>query len=209
MLPEKTIERLSIYRRILLVNKQKGKEYIFSHEIAGQLHLTSVQVRRDIMLIGYSGTQRKGYDIQKLMECISQVLDDDKGLNSIIIGMGNLGKAISTYFDGKRNKIDIVAAFDSDNKKTDRVISGIWCYHTSDLEAIIQEKKVSLAILSLSPDAAQEITDRLIFSGIRGILNFTSVPLNVSPDVYLENYDMVTSLEKVAYFVKENHMQNR
>ncbi|HXK81344.1 MAG TPA: redox-sensing transcriptional repressor Rex [Bacteroidales bacterium] len=209
MLPEKTIERLSQYRRLLLANKQKGKENIFSHEIAVQLHLTSVQVRRDIMLIGYSGTQRKGYNIDLLIEKISSILDDEKGLNSIIIGMGNLGKAISTYFYGKRNKIDIVAAFDIDIKKTGRLISGVWCYHTSDLETIIKEKQISLAILALAPEAAQDITDRIIFAGVKGILNFTSVPLNVLPNVYLENYDMVTSLEKVAYFVKENHLQNR
>lgn len=209
MLPEKTIERLSQYRRLLLVNKQTGKDHIFSHEIAVQLHLTPVQVRRDIMLIGYTGTQRRGYNIDLLIEKISSILDDPKGLNSIIIGMGNLGKAITTYFYGKRSKIDIIASFDNDTKKTGRLISGVWCHNTSELESVIKEKQISLAILSLAPEAAQDITDRIIFAGIRGILNFTSVPLNVSPDVYLENYDMVTSLEKVAYFVKENHMQNR
>lgn len=208
MLPEKTIERLSLYRRILLVNKEKGKDYIFSHQIASQLHLTPVQVRRDIMLIGYSGTQRKGYNIKELVECISLILDDQDGLNAIIIGMGNLGKAITTYFLGKRSKIDIIAAFDADLEKTNRVISGIWCYNINKLEEIVKEKKVSLAVLALSPDAAQDITDRLVSSGIKGILNFTSIPLNVSQNVYLENYDIVTSLEKVAYFVKENNLQN-
>lgn len=205
MIPEKTIERLSLYRRILINNKAKGKEYMFSHELASQLHFTPVQVRRDIMLIGYSGTQRKGYDVNELINKISTILDPEESENTIVIGMGHLGKAITNYFNTQQAKIDIVASFDNDSTKVDRIISGIMSYHIDNLEMIIGEKCVSIAILTLPPAQAQEVCDRLIYAGVKGVLNFTGVPLNVSPDVYLENYDMVTSLEKVAYFVKSSH----
>lgn len=202
MIPEKTIERLSLYRRILLNNKKKGKEYIFSHELASQLHFTPVQVRRDIMLIGYSGTQRKGYSIDELINKISVILDPKTSENTIVIGMGHLGKAITNYFNTQQCKIEIVASFDNDSTKVDRIIAGIMSYHIDTLEMIVDEKNVSIAILTLPPSYAQDVCDRLIYAGVKGILNFTGVPLNVSPDIYLENYDMVTSLEKVAYFVK-------
>ena len=202
MLPEKTIERLSQYRRVLISYQEQGNEYVYSHELAGLLHLTSVQVRRDIMLMGYSGTQRKGYSITQLIENISNLLDSPERQNAVIIGMGHLGKAITNYFNSKRSKIEIVAAFDNDSTKVDRIISGIKSYHIDSLEMILKDLNVKIAILTLSPKGAQDITDILVYSGIKGVLNFTSVPLHVPEDVYLENYDMITSLEKVAYFVK-------
>ncbi|MDD4149964.1 MAG: redox-sensing transcriptional repressor Rex [Bacteroidales bacterium] len=203
MLPEKTIERLSMYRRVLQTYQDNQSEFIYSHELASLLHLTPVQVRRDIMLIGYTGTQRKGYSVRELIEKISQILDGGAQINAVVIGMGHLGKAITNYFNSKRSKIEIVAAFENDSTKINRIISGIKSYHIDNLEMLIEKNHATIAILSLSPREAQEITDRLVFAGIKGILNFTSIPLNVPEDVYLENYDMVTSMEKVAYFVKE------
>lgn len=204
MLPEKTIERLSLYRRVLLSHQERGNDFIYSHELASLLHLTSVQVRRDIMLMGYSGTQRKGYSVQELVGRIAEILDGSGRMNAVIIGMGHLGKAITNYFNAKRSKIDIVAAFDNDSTKVDRIISGIKSYHIDSLEMMLEELDCKIAILALSPKGAQDVVDILVYNGIRGILNFTSVPLHVPENVYLENYDMITSLEKVAYFVKQN-----
>ncbi|HOK38387.1 MAG TPA: redox-sensing transcriptional repressor Rex [Bacteroidales bacterium] len=204
MIPEKTIERLSKYRRYLLEKLEKQEEYLYSHELAAALHLTPEQVRRDIMLIGYTGTQRKGYSIKELIDVISKILDEDKKINAVIIGMGHLGKAISNYFSIKRSNIEIVAAFDIDSNKVDRIISGIKSYHVDNLDLIINETDAKIAILTLSPAGAQDITDQLVYAGIKGILNFTSITLRVPEDVYIENYDMITSLEKVAYFVKES-----
>lgn len=203
-LPQKSVERLSQYRRILFQNMGKGKEYIYSHELASQLHLTPVQVRRDIMLIGYSGTQRKGYVIEDLINCIGEILDNNTEIKAAIIGMGNLGKAITNYFSNQHSKIEITAAFDTDDQKTNRVISNIRCYHISKLKEKMEELNISIAIMTLSPEHAQEITDKLVLYGIRGILNFTSVSLNLPDHIYVEDYDMVTSLEKVVYFVNNN-----
>ncbi len=204
MLPEKTVERLSKYRRFLLSRIDQDIEFIYSHELASALHLTAEQVRRDIMLIGYTGNQRKGYALKNLIEVISKILDGESKINAIIIGMGHLGKAISNYFSFKRSNIEIVAAFDNDATKVDRLISGIKSYHINNLEMILQENDVKIAILTLSSASTQNITDQLVSLGIKGILNFTSVTLKVPDNIFVENYDMITSLEKVAYFVKEN-----
>ncbi len=203
MLPEKTIERLSLYRRVLLNYKDNNNEFIFSHELAALLHITPVQVRRDIMLMGYTGTLRKGYAVLELIENISQILDDDQKSCAVVIGMGHLGKAITNYFNSKRSKIEIVAAFENNSSKVDTIISGIRTYHIDNLEMILEESGATIAILALSPRQAQEITERLVSTGVRGILNFTSVPIKVPEEIFLENYDMVTSMEKLAYFVKE------
>ena len=202
MLPERTVERLSEYRRSLLQCLEEGKTYIFSHELAELHHNTAVQVRRDIMFIGYTSMQRKGYDVRELIEVIGDILDSEEGLNVAVIGVGNLGRAVTTYFIGKRSKLNIIATFDVDTNKIDRVISGVKCYPLSRLKEVVESHKISIAIMTVPADSATEVSAQLVEAGIKGVLNFTTVPLPVAPDVYLDEYDMITSLEKVAYFVK-------
>jgi redox-sensing transcriptional repressor len=204
-LPEKTVERLSEYRRTLLNCLSMGKTHIFSHELAQLHNITAVQVRRDIMFIGYSSMQRKGYDVREMIEVIGNIIDSDEGLNVAIVGIGNLGRAITHYFMGKRSKLNIVAAFDVDQSKIDRVISGVKCYALQTFAEVVKELDISIALLTVPADAASETTEMIVMGGIKGILNFTTMPLNVPSNVYLEEYDMITSLEKVAYFVKKQH----
>ncbi len=201
-LPEKTVERLSEYRRTLFQCLAKGKTHIYSHELAGLQNITAVQVRRDLMLIGYSSMKKRGYDAQELIDVIGKLIDHRKGLNVAVVGMGNLGRAVTTYFSGKRQKLDVVATFDVDENKVNRVISGVKCHHISDLKVVVERDDITIAIIASPPDTAASIAELLVLAGIKGILNFTTTPLNVPSNVYLEEYDMITSMEKVAYFVK-------
>jgi len=203
LLPEKTVERLSQYRRALLNIFSENKLHIFSHEIAHMLHLTSVQVRRDLMLIGYSGSQRKGYDIKKLIHLIGDIIDSSKGQKVALIGVGNLGRAIIRYLNKKNSNLKIVAAFDVNPEKVNKEVSGVNCHHFDLLPKILKKEKISIGIISVPAEQAIIVADSLVKSGIKGILNFTTAPLNISEDVFLEEYDMITSLEKVAYFSKK------
>ena len=205
-LPGKTVERLSEYRRTLLACLNEKRNFIFSHDLAARLHITAVQVRRDLMLIGYSSAHRKGYDVKELVDTISAIIDSDEGMNVAIVGIGNLGRALAGYFKGKRSKLNLVASFDNDPQKTGKVISGVKCYPYDDLERMKEELKIQIAILTVPADFAKQIAEETIRFGIKGILNFTTVPLNVPSGVFLEEYDMITSIEKVAYFVKENRL---
>lgn len=182
-----------------------GKTHIYSHELANMLNLTAVQVRRDIMLMGYSTSQKKGYDINELVNVIGSILDTRKGQNVAVIGIGNFGRAITGYFMGKRSKLNIVATFDTDLSKINRVISGVNCYPIQQLPELVKSLNITIAILTVPPDHASRVAEALVIAGIKGILNFTSVPLNIASNVHLEDYDMITSIEKVAYFVKKNN----
>jgi len=155
------------------------------------------------MLIGYSSVQKKGYDVKELIATIGVIIDSDQGQNVAVIGIGNLGQAITSYFKGKRSKLNIVASFDNDPRKVNRLISGVQCYHIDQLENIVKEHNINIALLTVPPDFAWSTANAAIKSGIKGLLNFTTVPLNVPPNIYLEEYDMITSIEKLAYFVKE------
>lgn len=203
-LPEKTVERLSEYRRTLLDCLNQGKSHIFSHELAALLHNTAVQVRRDMMLMGFTSMQRKGYAIKELIEAIGELIDTTEGLNVAVVGAGNLGRAITGYFRGKRSKLNIVATFDIDPEKIGRMIAGVKCYSLDDFQKLTIDLQISIAILTVPPEHSRKTADFIAANGIKGILNFTTVPLNMPPHVYLEEYDMITSLEKIAYFVK-NH----
>ena len=147
-IPEKTIERLSEYRRTLLASHKQGITHIFSHVLAGIHGITAVQVRRDLMLIGFSSDTKKGYDVQVLIEYISRILDSPSPMNIAVLGMGHLGQAITKYFNGKGLKLKITAAFDVDPEKVGKTIDGIPCYHMDSFEEVVEDKDISIVIVS-------------------------------------------------------------
>ena len=145
-IPEKTIERLSEYRRTLLASHKQGITHIFSHVLAGIHGITAVQVRRDLMLIGFSSDTKKGYDVQVLIEYISKILDSPTPMNIAVLGMGHLGQAITKYFNGKGLKLKITASFDVDPEKVGKIIDGIPCYHMDTFEEVVEDKDISIVV---------------------------------------------------------------
>ncbi|MBQ2247995.1 MAG: redox-sensing transcriptional repressor Rex [Tidjanibacter sp.] len=202
-LPEKTVERLSEYRRTLLRCQKQGITHIFSHVLAGIHGLTAVQVRRDLMLIGFSSDTKKGYDVSVLADFISDILDAPQPMNIGVIGMGHLGQAITKYFNSKGLNLRIVAAFDVDAAKVGHTIDEIPCYAMEEFEQRVAELDINIVILSCPTRVAGEALIPIVNAGIKGVLNFTSQPLNFPLGIVVENYDITTLLEKVAYFVKE------
>ncbi len=202
-LPEKTVERLSEYRRTLLRCQKQGITHIFSHVLAGIHGLTAVQVRRDLMLIGFSSDTKKGYDVSVLADFISDILDSEAPMNIGVIGMGHLGQAITKYFNGKGLKLKIVASFDVDESKVGSFIDDIPCFSMEDFAQKVEDLDINIVILSCPTSQAEETVLPIVNAGIKGVLNFTSKPLNFPLGIVVENYDITTLLEKVAYFVKE------
>ena len=203
-IPEKTIERLSEYRRTLLMCHRQGITHVFSHILAGMHGITAVQVRRDLMLIGFSSDTKKGYDVKVLIEFINGILDSEEPMKIGVIGMGHLGQAITKYFNGKGLKLRITAAFDIDPAKVGTTIDDIPCYHLDELEEVVANDAISIIVVSAPTKVAAQLVVPIINAGIKGVLNFTSASLNFPQGIVVENYDITTILEKVAYFVKEN-----
>ncbi|MBO5671634.1 MAG: redox-sensing transcriptional repressor Rex [Alistipes sp.] len=201
-IPEKTIERLSEYRRTLLKCHAQGITHIFSHVLAGMHGITAVQVRRDLMLIGFSSDTKKGYDVRVLIDFITNILYSEQPMNMAVIGMGHLGQAVTKYFNGKGLKLRITAAFDIDERKVGQTIDGIRCYHIDEFESMVTDLDISIVIVSLPTSSAESLVLPIINAGIKGVLNFTSAPLNFPQGIVVENYDITTLLEKVAYFGK-------
>ncbi len=203
-IPEKTIERLSEYRRTLLGCHKQGITHIFSHVLAGIHGITAVQVRRDLMLIGFTSDNKKGYDVKELVDFISSILDSSSMVNIAILGMGHLGQAITKYFNARGFNLKITAAFDVDPEKVGKMIDDIPCYHMEMFGEIVEKEEISIAILASPTKVASSLVIPIINAGIKGVLNFTSMPLSFPQGIVVENYDITTLLEKVAYFVKES-----
>jgi len=199
---EKTIGRLSLYRRLLNALLAEGRHNVYSRELAALAGGTAAQVRRDLMGLGAAGNPRSGYDCGELIQSIGQFLDEREGQRVALVGIGNLGRAIMAYFGGRRPKLAIVAAFDKDPYKVGRVIHGCRCYATDDLANVVGQQNISVGIITVNADAAQEVADKLVEAGVSGLLNFAPAILRVPRAVYVEDIDMTMALEKVAYFAR-------
>ncbi len=199
-MPVKTIERLALYRSVLRNLQSEGAKYIFSHDLAAFTNNSSPQVRRDLMLINYTGNSRKGYSINGLIDSITVIFSDSADQKIALIGVGNLGNAILSYFRFKQSKLEIVAAFESDKSKVGSDILGCPCFHLSELMKVVEEKKISLGIITTPAQYAQSIAEKMVDSGITGILNFAPVPLRLPKHIFIEQIDITLALEKIAFF---------
>lgn len=204
MIPDKTIERLSLYRWLLEVRVDETTVNLFSHQLAAMACVTPAQVRRDLMAIGYSGSPNRGYMVKDLAKSIAKVIDGEEPARVALVGMGNLGRAIVSFLRGRRSALQVVATFDNDDSKAGRIIGGCKCHLQNSIEDVIAAERITVAILTVPSDSAQEVADRLVSAGVRGILNYAPVPLRVPEWVYLENRDVTAALEKVAYFARNS-----
>lgn len=199
---DKTIGRLSLYRRLLVGQLSENASHVYSHQLAKAAGVTAAQVRRDLMVVGYTGSPTKGYDVRQLAESIRIYLDGPLPQSVALVGVGNLGRAILSYFSGRRPNLSIVAAFDKDPAKIGRVIHGCPCHDLSKLAEIVAEQGILTAILAVPAANAQVVADMATAAGVRGLLNFAPAHVRVPVNVYVENVDITTSLEKVAFFAR-------
>ena len=202
MIPVKTVERFSIYRQILFRWQTKGKERFYSHELAEEAGITSAQVRRDLMSLETIGTPTKGYVTVNIIEELGHIIEGESGQNIVLVGVGNLGRAILSYFVDRRPDLKIIAAFDVDPAKVGRSFAKCICLPIADLAKTVRENNVIMAILTVPEDVAQETATMLVDAGIAGMINFTPVKVKVPKDVFVEEVDISTSLEKTAYFAR-------
>ena len=204
MVSEKTIGRLSLYRRLLAGLLADNRQNIYSHELAVLAGGTAPQVRRDLMAIGYSGSPTKGYEVADLAESINSFMDNPAGMRVVVVGAGNLGRAIMSYFEDRRPRLKIVASFDNDPNKIGSEICNCPCCDMADIKTMVAKMDISLGVITVPVAAAQEVGNKLVGAGVTGILNFAPIRLHLPPNIYVEHVDLTTSMEKVAYFAHSN-----
>jgi redox-sensing transcriptional repressor len=204
MVTHRTIGRLTLYWRILRDLGPDNEGHVFSHYIAAKARVTPAQVRRDLMVLGYTGTPAHGYHIRKLREHIEAFVYPSSEQKAAIAGVGNIGRALLKFFNGRRPNLKIVASFETNPEKFGRLMHGCPCHSIDNAESIIREKGITVAIIAVPENEAQFVADAFVSGGVRGILNFARTPLHVPPGVYVEDIDLAMSMDRVSYFSRQS-----
>jgi len=202
--PHRTVGRLTLYWRTLRDLDEAGQAHVYSHAIAAKSRVTPAQVRRDLMVLGYTGTPAKGYDVKRLREHIEAFLFPSGEQQVAIAGVGNIGRALLKFFAGRRPTLKIAASFEINPEKFNRVIQGCRCYSIEEAGSVIRDLGITVGIIAVPDKEAQYVADAFVGAGVRGILNFARTPLHVPPDVYVEDIDLAMSMDKVAYFARQS-----
>ncbi|RKY43005.1 MAG: redox-sensing transcriptional repressor Rex [Candidatus Omnitrophota bacterium] len=199
-----TIKRLSLYLRNLKRLKEKGIEIISSDRIIPLLNVSSAQFRKDLSYFGEFGKRGVGYEVGRLIKELEEILGTNKEWKIALVGVGRLGQALLGFEGFSKFNIKIVCAFDIDKKKVGKVIEGVKVEDMKKLKTIIKRKRVKIALLCTPPHSAQEVSEKLVAAGIRGILNFSPLILKVPSSVFVSNVDMACELESLIFFLKRN-----
>ena len=198
-IPEKKISRLILYRKLVRNLIEDGNANVFSYKLAKMAGCSADQVRRDVMDIGCTGSNAHGYNLEEIFTGIDNYLDTCKNNKVVLVGAGNLGRSVLSYCDQRHSKISIIAAFDRNKELAGTVIQGCHCYHIDELRNFVKDNNIKVGIATVRSESAEGAVNELVNAGIKGILNFTPKQLNVPDNVYVENVDMMMSLEKVIY----------
>ncbi|BDU76024.1 redox-sensing transcriptional repressor Rex [Mesoterricola sediminis] len=191
-LPLTTVQRLPNYLRVVREMHRAGREVVSSARLGELLRLDPVQVRKDFGLIGIVGRPKIGFRTSELVEAIEGHLNWNRVSAAILVGAGHLGQALLGYRGFANHGLEIRAAFDLDPRSGE--VHGIPVHPMHELEARLPELGARMAILTVSPEAAQEAARRLAAAGIEGIWNFTGATLDLPPAVIVQNQDIAVGL---------------
>ncbi|WP_071396425.1 redox-sensing transcriptional repressor Rex [Bacillus tuaregi] len=201
-IPQATAKRLPLYYRFLTNLHASGKQRVSSAELSEAVKVDSATIRRDFSYFGALGKKGYGYNVQYLLSFFRKTLDQDELTKVALIGVGNLGTAFLNYNFLKNNNTKIAVAFDVQADKVDHKIGNVPVYHMDNLEKVIEEQGIEVAILTIPAPVAQFVTDRLLKANIRGILNFTPARLTVPAHVRVHHIDLAVELQSLVYFLK-------
>lgn len=203
-IPQATTKRLPLYYRFILNFAEAGQERISSKELSEAMKIDSATIRRDFSHFGALGKKGYGYDVQYLLSFFRHVLDQDERMNVAIIGVGNLGSALLKYNFQKNHNMKIVVAFDPSGTPEGTYINDIPVFPPILLEEKFKEYHAELPILTVPARSAQYMTDRLVEIGVKGILNFSPVRLNVPENIRVHTIDLTVELQTLSYFMRND-----
>lgn len=201
-IPESTVRRLSHYLRSL-EGFDDGDGTVSSEELAARGQTTAAQVRKDLSHFGSFGKRGLGYQVSELRTRLSRIIGVDRKWRVALVGAGRIGLALFDYPAFRSRGYECVAIFDSDPEKIGTVWGDLTIRGPEDLETVIEERGVELIILAVPASAAQEMAARVVSAGIKGLLNFAPIRLNVPPAVPVEDVNLVMELEALSFAITQ------
>jgi len=202
-IPDIVIGRLPLYLRALSRLTLEGVKITSSHELGKRLGISSAQIRKDLSHFGEFGKQGTGYQVDYLTEQLRQILRVDKEWKVALVGVGDLGRALAHYNGFRDRGFRITMLFDNDPAKVGTMLDGFQIYDDSRMKDLIRQHGITLAMIAVPAEAAQQVADELVAAGVRGLLNYAPINLSVPEGVKVQYIDPVVHLQRITYYVEE------
>ena len=203
-IPEATIKRLSTYINCLERLQTENNPVTSSEMLGESCQVSPAQIRKDLSYFGEFGVRGVGYDTKKLEGEIKEILGLNHNWPATVVGVGKLGQALLNFAFFRKHGFRIVAAFDSDeNKVGDELNDGVTILPTSEIEKTVKSEKISIGIITTPANSAQEVADKLVAGGIKGILNFAPIKVKVPESITLRNVSITSELDNLAYLLTQ------
>jgi redox-sensing transcriptional repressor len=200
-IPGIIVGRLPIYLQALEHMQRQGVRSTSSQELGEYIGISAAQIRKDLSQFGEFGKQGKGYSVDYLVEQLRAILKVDRIWDMVVVGAGNLGRAIARYGDFQKHGFRVAMIFDNDPQRIGEKIEGFVVQDMKDLVPLVQQANIKIATLTVPGAAAQSVTDELVKAGIKSILNYAPISLNIPPDVHVQYVDPVIYLQRMAYYL--------
>lgn len=200
-IPDIIIGRLPVYLRALQRLSEKGIQTTSSQELGEIVGISAAQIRKDISQFGEFGKQGTGYSIPFLVERLKDILKVHQVWDVVIVGMGDMGHALARYNGFANRGFRITMVFDNDAEKVGQKVGNFEIYDTGTLVEKVKQSKVKLAMLTVPAIAAQEMAEQLVKAGVKAILNYAPISLNVPENVRVQYIDPVTHLQRMTYYL--------
>lgn len=203
-IPDIVIGRLPLYLRALNRLKQQGYDVTSSHELGRRLDISSAQIRKDLSHFGGFGKQGTGYQIEFLIEKLQEVLKLNQEWDVVVVGAGNLGNAIAHYQGFSHRGFRIAWLFDADPDKIGTQVGNFTIQPIDQLEQIVMDNHIQIAMLAVPAEHAQSVADILIEAGVKAILNYAPINITVPEHVHVQYIDPVIHIQHMTYYLNEN-----
>jgi redox-sensing transcriptional repressor len=201
IVPDVVISRLPWYLQTLNQLARQGMHTVSSQMLAERLGSTAAQIRKDLSYFGGFGKQGTGYSIYYLIEQLQKILNLDRVWQVVVVGAGDLGRALTRYQGFASRGIEIRLLFDVDPKVIGTAVGSVVVEDVADMEEKIREKGIKIAILTVPAQAAQQTADRLVQAGIESILNYAPITLITPESVHVQHIDPVLHLQRMMYYL--------
>ena len=200
-IPDIVIGRLPIYLRALQGMLGEGRRLTSSQELGERLGISAAQIRKDLSQFGEFGKQGTGYSIEFLADQILQILKVNRVWDMVVVGAGDIGSAIARYQGFANRGFKVTMLFDNDPQKVGQVIGPFTVQDATELEESIRQAEIIIAMVATPSADAQGVADRLVSAGVKAILNYAPISLNVPEDVHVQYIDPVIHLQRMTYYL--------
>lgn len=205
-IPLPSLRRLPRYLNVLENFQAQGKDTVSATDIAEELDLKPIQIRKDMAFTGIVGKPKVGYNINDLICAIRKFIGWSETTRAVLVGVGSLGTALLGYEGFSRRNLDIVAAFDINPEKIGRKIYETSVHPMKELDRVVLDNDVKMAIITVPPPSAQTVTDALVEAGILGIWNFSPAEIQVPPEVVIKREDLSEGLAVLFVHMHEKKL---